>query len=90
MRCEPCGMRHDEAEQPEQRDVASGIDDDQQWSSHGFMVLRGSGVQLRQPWGWAENVAGRVLANEKALRLEGLLCTSGIAGAGFEPATFGL
>jgi hypothetical protein len=90
VRCELHGTRHDEGEQSEQRDVGSGIDDDQEWSSHEFMVLRASGVQLRQPWQSAENVSGRGLRNEKALRREGFLCTSDIAGAGFEPATFGL
>ena len=56
MRCELHGTRHDEGEQSEQRDVGSGIDDDQEWSSHELMVLGAAGVQLRQPWQSAENV----------------------------------
>ncbi len=58
MGCELCGTRHDKAKQAEKRDVGSGVDDDQEGSSHGFMVPRAPGLGLRQPWKRAENVYG--------------------------------
>ena len=60
MGCEPCGTRHDKGEQAEKRDVGSGIDDDQEGSSHGSMVPRAPGLGLRQPWKRAGNVYGQL------------------------------
>jgi len=82
MRCKPCGTRHDKGEQAEQRDVGSGIDDDQEGSSHRFMVPRAPGLGLRQPWKRAEKVAADALANEKALRLEGFPVDQRYSGGG--------
>jgi hypothetical protein len=71
MRCQPCDARHDEGEQADQRNIGYGIDGDEEGSSHGFIVLRAPGLQLRQPWKRAENVPPDAFVNEKALRLEG-------------------